>query len=47
MELITTSALGKPLDKAPSGLRIVKIYGDRIEHAYFGLEELPDSVNFE
>ncbi len=47
MELITTSALGKPLGKAPSGLRIVKIYGDRIEHAYFGLEELPDSVKFE
>ena len=47
IEFITTSALGKPLGKAPSGLRIVKIYSDRIDHAYFGLEELPDSVKFE
>lgn len=47
MELITTSALGKPLGNASSGLRIVKIVGDKIEHAYFGLDELPDSVKFE
>jgi 3',5'-cyclic AMP phosphodiesterase CpdA len=47
MELITTSALGKPLGNAPSGLRIVKIVGGKIEHAYFGLDELPDSVKFE
>jgi len=46
MQLVTTSALGKPLGKAPSGIRIVKIYSDKIEHEYFGLEELPDSVVF-
>lgn len=45
-QLVTTSALGKPLGTAPSGLRIVKVYTNRIEHEYFGLEELPDSVNF-
>ena len=33
-------------DLAPSGIRIVKIYSDKIEHEYFGLEELPDSVVF-
>ncbi len=46
VELVTTSALGKPLGKAPSGFRIVKVYNDKIEHAYYGLEELPDSVLF-
>lgn len=46
VQLVTTSALGKPLGKAPSGLRIVKVYNDRIEHEYFGLEELPDSIVF-
>ena len=46
MQLVTTSALGKPLGKAPSGMRIIKIYSDKIEHEYFGLEELPDSVQF-
>jgi 3',5'-cyclic AMP phosphodiesterase CpdA len=46
MQLVTTSALGKPLGKAPSGIRIVKVYNDRIEHEYFGLDELPDSIQF-
>jgi serine/threonine-protein phosphatase CPPED1 len=44
--LVTTSALGKPLGSDPSGLRIIKIYNNRIEHHYYGLDELPDSVTF-
>jgi len=47
MQLVTTSALGKPLGKNPSGMRIVKIYKDRIEHEYYGLDDLPDSVKFD
>lgn len=46
VQLVTTSALGKPLGNAPSGFRVVKVYSDRIENTYFGLEELPDSVVF-
>ena len=46
MQLVTTSALGKPLGKAPSGMRIVKVYSDKIEHEYYGLEELPGSIQF-
>ena len=46
MQLVTTSSLGKPLGDAPSGFRIVKIYRDKIEHTYFGLEELPDSIKY-
>jgi 3',5'-cyclic AMP phosphodiesterase CpdA len=45
-QLVTTSALGKPLGTAPSGMRIVKVYTNRIEHEYFGLEEIPDLVNY-
>lgn len=46
MQLVTTSALGKPLGKFPSGIRIVKIYVDKIEHEYYGLDELPGSIQF-
>ena len=42
VQLVTTSALGKPLGKAPSGFRIIKVYNDKIEHEFYGLEELPD-----
>jgi 3',5'-cyclic AMP phosphodiesterase CpdA len=45
-QMVTTSSLGKPLGSAPSGMRIVKVYSDRIEHEYFGLEEMPDSVRY-
>ena len=46
MKLITTSALGKPLGEAPSGFRIVKVYPGKIDHQFFGLEELPGKVDF-
>lgn len=46
MELVTTSALGKPLGEAPSGFRIVKVYDNRIENEFYGLEMLPDSIQF-
>jgi serine/threonine-protein phosphatase CPPED1 len=45
--LLTTSALGKPLGNAPSGLRIIKIYHDRIESNYYGIDELPEYVQFD
>lgn len=46
VQLVTTSALGKPLGEAPSGFRIVKVYNDRIEHDFFGLDELPEKIEF-
>jgi 3',5'-cyclic AMP phosphodiesterase CpdA len=45
MEMITTSAVGKPLGKDPSGFRIVKVYEDRIEHRYYGLDEVPERID--
>jgi serine/threonine-protein phosphatase CPPED1 len=47
IQLVTTSAVGKPLGDDPSGIRIVKIYIDKIKHEYYGLDELPDSVKFD
>ena len=46
LEMITTSAVGKPLAKAPSGIRIIKVYPERIESNYYGLDEIPESVTF-
>lgn len=46
LQLVTTSALGKPLGNDPSGLRIVKISGNKIEHEYFGVNEIPSQIEF-
>jgi 3',5'-cyclic AMP phosphodiesterase CpdA len=46
VQLITTSSLGKPLGEAPSGFRIVKVYSNKIEHEFFGLDELPEKIEF-
>jgi 3',5'-cyclic AMP phosphodiesterase CpdA len=44
MEMITTSAVGKPLGKVPSGFRVVKVYPDRIENTYYPLDEVPEKI---
>lgn len=44
IQWITTSAVGKPLGNDPSGIRIVKVFADRIESHYYGLDEVPDAV---
>jgi 3',5'-cyclic AMP phosphodiesterase CpdA len=46
VQLVTTSSLGKPLGETLSGFRIVKVYNDRIEHEFFGLDELPEKIEF-
>ncbi len=45
-ELVITSAAGMPLGEAPSGFRVVKVYPDRIEHSYYGLDEVPAKIEF-
>ena len=47
MEMITTSAVGKPLGLDPSGFRIVKVYADKIEHEYYSLDGVPESIDLE
>lgn len=44
LKMITTSALGKPLGPQPSGLRIVRVYKDRIESDYYGLDQVPQRI---
>ena len=44
LEMVTTGPVGKPLRKDPSGLRIVEVHGESIRHAYYGLDEVPSSV---
>jgi 3',5'-cyclic AMP phosphodiesterase CpdA len=47
LELVTTSSCGAALGKDPLGFRIVKVYPDRLEHAYFGFDALPAKVVLE
>ena len=44
-EMITTAPVGMPLGDDPSGFRIVKVYPDHIEHQYYGLDQVPDSID--
>ena len=44
MLMITSGPVGYPPQDDPSGLRIVKVYDDRIEHQYYGMDDVPDSV---
>ena len=45
MLMVTSGPVGFPVGDDPSGLRIVKIYDDRVEHEYFGMDDVPISVN--
>lgn len=39
IEMITTSAVGRPLGKVPSGIRVITIRPDGIENSYYIIEE--------
>lgn len=45
-ELVTTGAAGKPLGKSSSGFRIIKVYKNKIEHAFYAYENLPQKVTY-
>lgn len=45
LEVVTSAAVGYPLGNDPSGFRIVKVFQDRIEHEYFGFDEIPQTVD--
>jgi predicted phosphodiesterase len=44
MQMITSGPIGIPLGKDPSGFRIVKVFKDHIEHEYYGLDAMPETV---
>ena len=45
MLMVISGPVGFPLGDDPSGLRIVKVYPDRIDHEYFGMDDVPASVD--
>ncbi|KAG5192720.1 kinase-like domain-containing protein [Tribonema minus] len=47
MQHITTSSVTYPLGPDPVGLRLVRVFDDRIEHEYHALSEVPESVTLE
>lgn len=44
IELVTTSAVGKPLGKDPPGFRIVKVTPEHIQHTYYAHEDVPERL---
>lgn len=44
MLMVISGPVGFPLGDDPSGIRVVNVYDDRIEHQYYGMDDLPDSV---
>ena len=47
LNMIVTSAVGKPLGKDPSGLRIVIVDNKGVNSTYYALDDIPDHVNFD
>jgi hypothetical protein len=41
LEMITNGPVGRPLGADPSGLRIVTIGDDALQHTYYGLGNIP------
>jgi 3',5'-cyclic AMP phosphodiesterase CpdA len=44
MEMITTGPVGRPLGKDPSGFRIVTVHETKIQHQYWGMDDVPEKV---
>lgn len=44
LQLVVTSALGAQLGTDESGLRVVHVKEDRIEHKYYSVEDIPERV---
>jgi 3',5'-cyclic AMP phosphodiesterase CpdA len=44
LQMITTGPVGKPLGVDPSGLRIVTVQADTIQHKYYGLGDIPNKL---
>ncbi len=42
LEMITSGPVGRPLGVDPSGLRIVNVTGDTLEHTYYGMGLIPN-----
>ena len=45
MEMVTTGPVGRPLGEDRSGFRIVSVYETKIEHKYWAMDEVPETIN--
>ena len=45
LELVVTSAIGCQIGSDPHGMRIVKVYENRVEHKYHSLDDCPTNVD--
>jgi len=45
IEAVTTGPVGKPMGKDASGLRIVIVRGDQLEHRYYHFGEVPHQID--
>jgi hypothetical protein len=42
--MVTTGPVGKPLGRDQSGFRIVQLVGSALEHHYYELGSIPNSI---
>ena len=47
IEMTTTSAVGKALGNSKSGFRIIRVFPDHVKSDFYGLDEMPQTVNFQ
>jgi len=47
LEAITTGPVGKPLGEGKSGLRVVIVRGDQLEHRFYDFGDLPNRISLE
>ena len=47
LEMVASGPVGYPMGDDPSGIRVVKVLGDRVEHDYYGFDNLPNSVELD
>jgi hypothetical protein len=41
LQMVTTGPVGMPFGNDPSGFRIIKVNGDKVEYPYYGLDGVP------
>ncbi len=44
LTMITTAALSRNFNKDPVGFRVFTVRGDKVEHHYYGLNQVPDRI---
>jgi len=44
IQMVTTNSVGKPSGKEQSGIRVIKVYPDRVESVFYTLNEIPEKI---